>query len=176
MADSDTLCQAYISASDEDRLRMEDLIHHLEYCEVPQQDRKFYLLEPTAWDWNDSYSSGLNDGVEVILTAPTISKPICLKSNQQRAIFKQLRINFRVIKNAEKEVERFENRIEETDSDDDFLFIMFLLQAEGRRAEAEEELMEASRKLEHTCLNSEGFSELVLDNILSHTNTQAVKT
>ena len=103
----------------------------------------YYLIEPRAWDCNDSSNSGLNDGVEVILTAPTISKPICLKSNQQRAIFKQLRINFRVIKNAEKEVERFENRIEETDSDDDFLFIMFLLQAEGIASNIKKELIEA---------------------------------
>ena len=73
------------SASDEE----EDLIHDLEYCEVPQQEWKYYLTEPTAWDWSDSYSSGLNDGVEVILTAPTISKPLWLKSDQQRAIFKQ---------------------------------------------------------------------------------------
>ena len=37
-------------------------------------------------------------------------------------------------------------------------------------------LMKASWELEHTCWNSEGFSELVLDSILSYTNSQAGKT
>jgi len=61
-------------SSDEDKSGMEDLIHHLEYCKVPQQDRKFYILDPTAWDWNDSYRSGLNDGVKAIMFAPTVSQ------------------------------------------------------------------------------------------------------
>ena len=108
MADSDTIYQAYVprkeseaSASDEDRLQREDLIHSLEHCEIPQQDRQLYLLDPTAWDWNDPYSSGLNDGVKVNFTACTASKPLWVKSDHQLAIFKQLRIKYGAIIDAE---------------------------------------------------------------------------
>ena len=137
MADSDTIYQAYVprkeseaSASDEDRLRREDLIHSLKRCEIPQQNRQFYLLDPTAWDWNYPYSSGLNDGVKVIFTSCTTSKPLWLKSDQQRAIFKQLRSKYRAIKDAEERVKRFKNRVEQACSDNDFQFLIYLLQAE----------------------------------------------
>ena len=68
-------------AQDYSNAILEDLKLDLDFCGVPQQDRMYYLMEPGAWDCNDRLPSGLSHGVEVILTAPTTSKPLWIKSD-----------------------------------------------------------------------------------------------
>ena len=75
-----------------------------------------YLVEPKAWNCNDRRPSGLNHGVEVILTAPTSSKLLWIEANQQRSQFKDIRDKFRAVEEAKDEVEVFKNREEKDDS------------------------------------------------------------
>jgi len=110
------------------------------------------------------------------LEKTAISKPFWLKSVQQRAIFRQLRFNFWDIKIDEKKIVEFENRVEETEHDNDFAFIVFLLQAEGLANGIKERLIGAYRRLEQICLKNEEFSDLVLGNILSYIDEAVVKT
>ena len=110
------------------------------------------------------------------LEKTAISKPFWLKSVQQRAIFRQLRFNFWDIKIDEKKILKFENRVEETEHDNDFAFIVFLLQAEGLANGIKERLIGAYRRLEQICLKNEEFSDLVLGNILSYSDEAVVKT
>ena len=55
---------------------LEELKSDLKACGIPQQDWKYYVTEPQAWDCNIISNSGLSHGVEVVLTAPMTSKPI----------------------------------------------------------------------------------------------------
>ena len=129
-------------SSDEYKSRMEDVFR------VSQEDRKFHLLDPTARDWNDSYRSGLNDGVKAIMTAPFFSKPLWLKSDQQWAILKQLRREFWKIEFDEKDIEDNEKQVEETEHANDVAFILFLLEAEDFYRPKIERLIGAYRRLE----------------------------
>ena len=83
-------------SSEEYKSRMEEVFGNFGYCSVSQEDRKFYLQDPNwDWDWmNDSYKSGLHDGVRAVMFTPTVTIPFWLKSDQHRAIFRQLRSEF----------------------------------------------------------------------------------
>ena len=124
---------------------------YLNTCKVSQEDRKFYLLDPTAWDWKDSYKSGLYDGVRAIMLPPyTVAKPFWLKSDQQWAIFRQLKEEFWNFETQIKEADRFEKQVEEAEHGDDAAFIMFLFQAEDICRSRIEELVDHQRTRTNT--------------------------
>ena len=99
---------------------------------------------------------------------PTVTKPFWLKSDQQRAIFRQLRGEFGNIKFNEKNIGDIEKQVEKNEHDNDFDFILFLLEAEGLYRPKIERLIGAYRRLEQICLDvshHRTFPSLVLGNI-----------
>ena len=104
-------------------------------------------------------TSGLSHGVEVVLTAPSTSKPIWLKPNQ-RAQFKQLRSKFRAVIEITAEIEKFKAR----ENLDDSNFIIHFKRADGVAREMHIRLLSACSALQDVCLD-EGFNGEFLNNV-----------
>ena len=104
--------------------RRELLISSLEHCGISQQDRKFYMLHPEVWDWNDPHNSQLNDAVKAVLSTSAYSSPLWIESDQQLARFKKLKLRYRTIQRAEEE---FEDEVNKACNNEDFFFIIYLL-------------------------------------------------
>ena len=86
---------------------------------------------------------------------------MCINTTKQKKQFIELRSKFRAVRHADDEVEGFKTRNEEDDSN----FIVFFEQSEGFASEIKKELVKACKELEHVCLKSEGFNELVLNSV-----------
>ena len=124
------------------------MISSLEHCGISQQDRKFYMLHPEVWDWNDPYNSQLNDGVRAILSTSSDSFPLWIETDQQLAIFKKLKSEYRALERAERAAEEFEDEVDKACNNEDFFFIIYLLQADDIADSIEERLLEVYDDLE----------------------------
>ena len=120
-----------------------ELISSLKHCGISQQDKKFYMLHPDVWDWNNPDSSQLDDGVKAILSTSTYNSPLWIESDQQQAMFRKLKSKYRAIERAERATEEFIDDVDKACNNEDFFFIIYLLQADDIADSIEERLMEA---------------------------------
>ena len=157
------LRMACILSSEEYKAQMEEVFGNFANCSVSQEDRKFYLLSPCeyrrSWDWNYktgtgswNYKLGLHNGVRAIMFTPTVTIPVWLKSDQHRAIFRQLRSEFSNIN--EKNIEDIEKQVEKTEHDNDVAFTLFLLEAEACYRPKIERLIGAFKRLDQVILDA----------------------
>ena len=131
----------------------------LKRCGISQEDWKYYLLPPQAWDCNIMSASGLTRWVEIILTARTTSKPIWLRPDQL-AQFKQLRDKVRAVMDVIAEIEKFKER----EDPDDNTFTFHCKRAGDEAGQINIRLQNACRALQDVCLD-EGFDREFLNSV-----------
>ena len=108
----------------------ESVISSLERCNISQQDRRFYLEDPKAWDWDRN--PHLNAGVKAVLSNANYSTPLWVELEQQQT-FRNLKSKYRAIKRAEDAAEEFRRNIGTACDSDDFSFILCLLEKTKRQ-------------------------------------------
>ena len=124
---------------------MDDSISELKICNIPQQYWEYFTEEPKQWNHNKiTYNqTGLWCGIEAVLSAPMVSKPIWIQTSKQQEQFEELKEKFQLIKDSEDEVERFKTWHEEDDSN----FIIYFKGAENDATEIKRRLIKTCREL-----------------------------
>ena len=118
----------------------ESVISSLERCNISQHDRRFYLEDPKAWDWDRN--PHLNVGVKAVLFNANYSTPLWIEP-EQLPTFRNLKFKYRAIKRAEDAAEEFRRNIGTACDSDDFSFILCLLEADEEAEKVGNDLRQA---------------------------------
>ena len=100
---------------EDDIIKTESIKRDLDNNELSPIDWKYYFTEPEDWGCEEKNSLGFNHGVQVISTTPVISKPLWVKTKEQRDQFRKIKGKFCALEDAQDEVEAFTGREEEDD-------------------------------------------------------------
>ena len=90
-------------------------------------------------------------------------------------MFKRIKSKYRAIELAERRAEEFKKRIDIVCNNEDFSFILCLLQADEKAEEVGDDLEQAYDNLEEVCQDNKAnkvLSELITDNLTSYISHQ----
>ena len=112
------------------RQKTEELKKKLQGRRIPEEDWQCYLSPPHTWDYSITSTSGLCQGIEVVLLTPLAYTPIWVDENSLGR-FRQLRSKLKAVMNMKGEIDEF-NQNEDPDDN----YFMFSFKQAGKKADS----------------------------------------